>query len=201
MRKVSLEFPEADPWGSPAMHKGHNHQASPPKSNGTSRGASVVSNGVHEPVRTTSTFTTASTEGSNGASHRPSEDTQATPAWGSYDSNINAPFSNSGDSTIGGDGFDGEGGGGGDRPTPTAPTRSFGGGQTVVQRRMYLLVYCRRRKACLCFNITIIKSPVPGGEVRSYGGIATLFGFSIVYKNDILSDSYPCSRLKELEVC
>jgi sorting nexin-8 len=131
MRKNSLEFPEADPWGSPAVHRGHNHQASPPKSNGTMKRSSLTNNGVQEPVRTTSTFTTASTEGSNGTSHRPSEDTQAGPVWGSYDSNINASFSNSGDSTIGGDGFDGEGGGGGDRPTPTAPTRSFGGARTT----------------------------------------------------------------------
>ena len=117
------------------MHKGHNHQAGPPKSNGTSRGASIISNGVHEPIRTTSAFTTASTEGSNGTSHRPSEDTQAGPAWGSYDNNINASFSNSGESTIGGDGFDegsgGGGGGGGDRPTQTPPTRSFGGSRSA----------------------------------------------------------------------
>ena len=130
MRKNSLEFPEADPWGSPAMHRGHNHDASPPKSNGASKS---VSNGVHEPVRTTSTFTTTSTEGSNGTSNRPSQDSQSAPVtgvWGSYDANVNASFSNPGGSTIGGDGFDGEGGDR-DRPAPTAPIRSLGGGRTT----------------------------------------------------------------------
>lgn len=125
-RKSSMEFPEADPWGSPAMHRGHNHEASPPKSNGASR---TASNGVHEPVRTTSTFTTASTAGSNGTSNRPSQDSQSgavSGAWGAYDGNVNASFSNPAGSTIGGEGFDGEGGG--DPPAPTAPTRTFGGG-------------------------------------------------------------------------
>jgi sorting nexin-8 len=92
----------------------------------------MTSNGVHEPVRTTSTFTTASTEGSNGASHRPSEDSQTGTAWGSYDNNANASYSNSGASTIGGDGFGGEGAGGGDGPpAPSAPSRTFGGGRTT----------------------------------------------------------------------
>jgi sorting nexin-8 len=107
------------------MHRGHNHEANPPKSNGA---PGIASNGVHEPVRTTSTFTTASTEGSNG--NGPSQESQSSAvsgAWGAYDANVNASFSYSADSTIGGDGFDGEGGGG-DRPIPTAPTRSFGGG-------------------------------------------------------------------------
>ena len=131
LRKHSMEFPEADPWGSPAMHRGHQHEVSPPKSNGASR---LVSNGVHEPVRTTSNFTTASTEGPNGGSNRPSQDSQQSAvsgAWGAYDGNVNASFSNAADSTIGGEGFDGEGGNGG-RSDPTVPTRSFGGGGRSV---------------------------------------------------------------------
>ena len=115
------------------MHRGHNHQGSSPQSNGTLKGSSITNNVAHEPVRTTSTFTTTSTEGSNGTSNRPSEETQAGPIWGSYDNNINtSSFGNSGDSTIGGEGFDGEGGRGGDQPTPNAPTRSFGGVRTTI---------------------------------------------------------------------
>jgi sorting nexin-8 len=131
MGKGSLEFPEADPWGSPALHRGHNHDSSPPKTNGASR---AISNGVHGPVRTTSSFTTASTEDNNGNSGQPSDSVASPPAagvWGSYDGNSNAPFPNpSGDSTIGGGGFGS--GGGGDRPTPNPPVRSFGGGQVTV---------------------------------------------------------------------
>ena len=110
------------------MHKGHAHEASPPKRNGASN---IASNGFHEPVRTTSNFTTASTEGSNGESARPSQESQpsvASGTWGAYDGNVNASFSNSADSTIGGEGFDGQGGGG-DQPAPAAPTGSFGGGR------------------------------------------------------------------------
>jgi sorting nexin-8 len=128
--KNSMEFPEADPWGSPAMHRGHNHEASPPKSNGAPR---TANNSGHEPVRTTSNFTTASTAGSNGTSNRPSQESRASAvsgAWGPYDGNANASFSNSVDSTLGGEGFDGEGGDG-DRLGPTAPTRTFGAGGTI----------------------------------------------------------------------
>jgi sorting nexin-8 len=128
MRKNSLDFPEVDPWASPALHKGHNHEA-PAAKPIVSR---QVSNGVREPVRTTSTFTTGSTAGSNGTPNQPSTDSSSVPVsgWGSYDSN--ASFGNSGGSGIGGDGFGvGGDGSGEDRPPPTqVPSRSFGGGRT-----------------------------------------------------------------------
>src|ERR1700736_6392446 len=56
IRKDSLEDADADPWGSPVMHKGHNHDSGS-RTNGTSR--SEV-NGISAPVRTTSNFTTTS---------------------------------------------------------------------------------------------------------------------------------------------
>jgi len=128
MSKPSLEFPEVDPWGSPALHKGHNHNSSPPKANG------AVSNGAREPVRTTSTFTTGSTGGSNGTQNRSSGSVSSPPAtgiWGSYEGNSSLSFNNTTETAIGGEGFGGDGGGGGDRPQPTPPTRSFGGGRTT----------------------------------------------------------------------
>jgi sorting nexin-8 len=131
MRKDSLEFPEADPWGSPALHRGHSHEASPPKSNGISR---AVSNGVHEPVRTTSNFTTASTGGSNGTPNPPAADAQSTPAtgvWGAYDGNTDTVFNNAAGSVIGGQGFDSSGGGE-DEPAQNTPSRSFGGGRVTT---------------------------------------------------------------------
>ncbi|TVY57906.1 Sorting nexin mvp1 [Lachnellula cervina] len=127
MQKKSLDFPEADPWASPDMHKGHDHNANPPKTNGISNG---LGNGLHAPSRTTSNFTTTSVEG-NGSSEPPAGDVPSTPAWGAYDGASSAPFSNPGESPIGGDGFGGSGGGGGDRPTSNAPVRSFGGGRVT----------------------------------------------------------------------
>jgi sorting nexin-8 len=131
MRKDSIDFPEADPWGSPAMHKNHAHNSSPPKTNGASNGAG---NGAREPTRTTSNFTTTSVEG-NGTSDQPAGDAPSTPGaggvWGSYDGASSAPFPNPGESTIGGDGFGDSGGDGGDRPTPNVPSRSFGGGRVT----------------------------------------------------------------------
>ncbi len=128
MQKDSLEFPEADPWGSPAMHRGHSHES--PKINGTSR---TIANGVHEPVRTTSNFTTASPEGSNGTSNQPTQDSSSTPAagvWGSYDGNTTSTYNASTNPTIGGDGF-GRDGNDGERPAPNPATRSFGGGRVT----------------------------------------------------------------------
>ncbi|TVY83478.1 Sorting nexin mvp1 [Lachnellula suecica] len=129
MRKDSLDFPEADPWGSPALHKGHAHNASPPKTNGTSNG---TNNKAHGPSRTTSNFTTTS-HGNGNSAEQPVGDTPATPAagvWGAYDGSSSAPFPNPDESSIGGETFGG-GSGGGDGPTSNAPSRSFGGGRVI----------------------------------------------------------------------
>ncbi|EKD19852.1 PX domain-containing protein [Drepanopeziza brunnea f. sp. 'multigermtubi' MB_m1] len=127
MQKGSISFPEADPWGSPDLHRGHNHEGNPQR-NGISR---TVSNGGHEPVRTTSNFTIASTEAPNVTSSQPAEDAISAPVggiWGSYEGNSAASYRDSNATTIGGDGFETPGGGG-DRPAPDPPVRSFGGGR------------------------------------------------------------------------
>ncbi|KAI9764897.1 MAG: Sorting nexin mvp1, partial [Candelina submexicana] len=65
MRRDSLEFPESDPWSSPALHKGHNHSQSTihnesgQKPNGA-LSTRPAANGSSGPPRTTSTFTTQS---------------------------------------------------------------------------------------------------------------------------------------------
>jgi sorting nexin-8 len=133
LRKDSLEFPEADPWGSPALHKGHNHETSP-KPKPIPRASS---NGVYQPVRSTSNFTTASREESTVA---PADSTE-TPAptaggWGSYGSNAGVPasFTSPIVAGVGGGGFgvpDGSGGGGGDGLDPNTPVRAFGGGRVT----------------------------------------------------------------------
>lgn len=132
MRKDSLEDADVDPWGSPAMHKGHNH-ASGSKTNGTS---STEVNGISAPVRTTSDFTTTSIdESSNGNTHnQPAEETPTSTRdlWGSYDGGSSGSFNAPAGSGLGGGGFGGNSGGGGDRPAPTpASSRSFGGGRVT----------------------------------------------------------------------
>jgi sorting nexin-8 len=132
LRKDSLEFPEADPWGSPALHKGHNHESSAqPK---TTSGES--SNGVYQSVRTPSSFTTASRDDSNGA---PADATDASAptgsGWGaSYGSNPGVPASFTSPITagVGGTGFGApDGSGGGDGLGPNTLGRSFGGGRVT----------------------------------------------------------------------
>jgi sorting nexin-8 len=134
LRKNSLEFPEVDPWGSPALHKGHNHENFPnPKT--ISAGST---NGVYQPVRTTSSFTTAPKEDSHGV---PGDSTDASAPtggeWGSYGGNPSVPavFNSPITTAIGGSGFaapggssGGEGGGG---LGPNMPTRSIGGGRVI----------------------------------------------------------------------
>lgn len=130
MRKHPIEFPEADPWGSPALHSGHPHEASLSKSNGISQ---VESNGNHEPVRTTSNFTTASTGGSGGLSNQPPDEAQSTPTtgvWGAYDGSPISGFNNTTGSQIGSEGFDASGGGG-QGPSQNTPSQSFSGGRVT----------------------------------------------------------------------
>ncbi|PBP15828.1 PX domain-containing protein [Diplocarpon rosae] len=127
--KDSIGFPETDPWASPDMHTGHNHEETPQR-NGVSR---IVSNGNHQPVRTTSNFTTASADGSNSVSNPPAEDVSTAPTtgiWGSYDGPPRGSYRASNDSTIVGEGFE-PSDGGGDHPSSSAPNRSFGGGRVT----------------------------------------------------------------------
>lgn len=135
LRKDSLAFPEADPWGSPEVHRGHNHSASPPKTNGVSSDSSF--NGAREPVRTTSNFTTRSNIGSNGHSSQSTDESQSAPTtavWGSYEEPSGSSFTNPPSATIGGGGFgdSGGGGGGGERPIQETPSRPFGGGRVTA---------------------------------------------------------------------
>jgi sorting nexin-8 len=131
MRKDSLDATEADPWRSPALHKGHAHEAGP-KTNGAPRSDT---NSIPEPVRTTSTFTTTSVDGSaNGNNtNQPTQDASAPSGglWGSYDGDSSNSYNAPAGSGLGGDGFGGDSGGDDDRPVPTILGRSFGGGRVT----------------------------------------------------------------------
>ena len=130
MRKESIEDAEADPWGSPALHRGHNHDTTP-NINGTTR--SEI-NGIQTPTRTTSDFTTTSVdESANGNGSTPPTGNNQTPTdlWGSYGAGSSASFNAPVGSGLGGDGFGGDSGRDDDRSAPTVPTRSFGGGRVT----------------------------------------------------------------------
>lgn len=87
MRKQSFGDPEADPWGSPDMHRGHNHSSYtsiPPQTNGSSNAPSTQ--------RTTSDFTTqaASTPSTNQASVQPGS-LGSEGGWGGYNAASRPP--------------------------------------------------------------------------------------------------------------
>jgi sorting nexin-8 len=119
MRKQSFGDPEADPWGSPDMHKGHNHSSYtsvPPHTNGASAPATA---------RTTSQFTTNST--ANSTSNQ--EPVQASSlgsegGWGGYNGVSSQPFATP---DLGEGGFGAAPVGGGSNPPPELG-RSIGRG-------------------------------------------------------------------------
>lgn len=95
-------------------------------------------NGIYQPVRTTSNFTTTSREDSQGASGDPTDASVPTGGgWGSYGSNPSVPaaFNNPITTSIGGGVFAAPGsGGGGDEGGglgPNVPGRSIGGGRVT----------------------------------------------------------------------
>ena len=81
IRKDSLENLDDDPWSSPALHKGHTHivnnEATP---SSISTAAKPIRNGLTEPSRTTSAFTTYSDSPSSTMPSR--EDTREPPLDG-----------------------------------------------------------------------------------------------------------------------
>ncbi|MCJ1319606.1 Sorting nexin mvp1 [Xylographa vitiligo] len=137
IRKDSLEDIDADPWSSPAMHKGHTHIVSndaTPKTNGTTAARPITTSNL-EASRTTSAFTTHSEEpnpssgGISGTTPSGNEDTRPiSGGWGGYD-NANAGFPNGDQPDLGAAGF---GNGGDDSNNPSERVvRSLGGGRTT----------------------------------------------------------------------
>ncbi|KAI4173877.1 MAG: hypothetical protein LQ343_002645 [Gyalolechia ehrenbergii] len=129
LRRDSLENLDADPWGSPALHKGHTHTVSvnneaTPSTNGTT--AARPLGGAAAGNRTTSAFTTHSEVPDSTSSTLANDDASAGQAdgggagWGS--------FGNPGQGGLGG----GFGSSGDDRGSQAnlAGSRSLGGGRT-----------------------------------------------------------------------
>ena len=131
LRRDSLENLDADPWGSPALHKGHTHAVqneSTPSSNAITA-IKPIGNEITGPSRTTSTFTT---RGDNQPSTvmSTSDNTGENPTigsdggWASYVPG--SQFPSTSQSGLGNGGF----GSNGDDQQNRSRGRSLGGGQT-----------------------------------------------------------------------
>lgn len=124
MRKQSFGDPEADPWASPDMHRGHNHSSYTE--------VPAHTNGVNTPAatRTTSQFTTTSQTANSATATEPTSEGPSTlggeGGWGGYNGASGDGFSNAG---LAGGAF-GPPSGGGDGPSnPSGLGRSIGGGR------------------------------------------------------------------------
>ncbi|KAF3037182.1 Sorting nexin mvp1 [Didymella heteroderae] len=87
-RKQSFGDPEADPWGSPDLHKGHNHNSYtsvPSQTNGTT---------PHPTARTTSQFTTQSStdQTTPQAAAPPPSSLPSDGGWGGYNGGSSQPY-------------------------------------------------------------------------------------------------------------
>lgn len=128
LRKDSLENLDEDPWASPALHKNHTHTVNneaTPSSNTTA--AKPLRNGLSEPSRTTSAFTTHSEDPASTSATMASE---APPdssggGWGS-DGPPNSGFAGAGQQGLSGGGFGDEQG----HHSGGSAGRSLGGGRT-----------------------------------------------------------------------
>lgn len=136
LRKDSLDNLEADPWASPALHKGHTHNVQneiTPADASTS--AKPIRNGISEPSRTTSAFTTHADEPDQDPSiskNTPglTQADESGPGWGSYGVSSGG-LAQQGNEGLGSGGFAGGEAGQGRQSGSSAPNRSFGGGRTI----------------------------------------------------------------------
>ena len=107
-RKDSLDSVDADPWASPALHKGHTHavnnEATPSGIETTA--ARPLTNGVSGSARTTSSFTThADGDASTPANEtNPSYQDSSGGGWGTYEHH-NRGFGNAGETGLSSAGF------------------------------------------------------------------------------------------------
>lgn len=124
MRKQSFGDPEADPWGSPDLHRGHSHTSY------TSIPAQTNGMNVPTTTRTTSQFTTNSATTNTNSTTNPEPQRPSSygseGGWGGFNGGAEQGFSNSG---LGGEGFGQSPGGEGGPSTPAGLGRSLGGGR------------------------------------------------------------------------
>ena len=136
LRKDSMENLDSDPWGSPALHKGHTHAVeneATPSTNGVTA-ARPISTGLGGATRTTSTFTTHGDDRSSVQIEDTDQASRSQPdgngaGWGSY-GNTGDGFASGEPTGIGADGYTASRDGQGMHPG-SAIGRSLGGGRTT----------------------------------------------------------------------
>ncbi|KAF2736560.1 sorting nexin mvp1 [Polyplosphaeria fusca] len=124
MRKQSFGDPEADPWGSPDLHRGHGHASYtsiPSQTNGVS---------VPAATRTTSQFTTTSaTESTTGVEPTRQQSSYSSEGgWAGFNGGSGETFANP---VLGGEGFGQPPAGQGGPSNPAGLGRALGGGRVA----------------------------------------------------------------------
>lgn len=136
-RNDSLEFPDSDPWSSPALHKGHNHPEQsnpPPRANGISDGKSLgpqrdlPSRNKNDNGLGSSADHTASPHHS---SHRDQVNHGETEGWNSYPGPTADTYSNQPGSTLDNEGFGQSGSVSGGHDRSSGATRPTGSGRVT----------------------------------------------------------------------
>ena len=136
LRKDSMENLDSDPWGSPALHKGHTHAVeneATPSTNGVTA-ARPISTNLGGTTRTTSTFTTHEDDRSSIQIEDTDQTSRTQPdgngaGWGSY-GNTGDGFTSGEPIGIGAEGFTASRDGHGMHPG-SGIGRSLGGGRTT----------------------------------------------------------------------
>jgi sorting nexin-8 len=189
---------DEDPWGSPALHKGHNHAAPQPAPAPQSiESITPQTNGSFEPAqRTTSNFTTVSVVDSTNGSREPPRESRPTAnsLWYSFDGNSPTSY-NSGlptglDPNAFGGGLGGDDPG---RPPPISQSRALGGGSLLTANGVeenILVTLLPEKEGVFMFqhHNYQVHSPRRGSKVvRRYSDFVWLL--------DCLHKRYPFRRL------
>ncbi|KAI9678721.1 MAG: Sorting nexin mvp1 [Caeruleum heppii] len=131
-RKDSIEYQESDPWASPELHKGHKHAQGPEGGEPNEQPAEAATSRDRDlPTRTTSTFTTTSTNLPE-APPRDNSTTHAPPntgggGWDAYNESGDQTFGATHNTDLSGGDFAGSNHLGTPPPAPEDLGRSLGG--------------------------------------------------------------------------
>ncbi|KAL5115507.1 Sorting nexin mvp1 [Pleosporales sp. CAS-2024a] len=187
MRKQSFGDPEADPWGSPDMHKGHHHApyaAGPAQPNGADAPSAART--------TASQFTTHAASASNSTSHQanvPPGSLGSEAGWGGYNGASSQPFATP---ELGGDGgFAAAPVGGRVRPPPElARSIHRAGGSASASEEVITITAIAEKEGVFLFqhrNYELASSKRTTRVVRRYSDFVWLL--------DCLHKRYPFRQL------
>lgn len=121
-RQSSFEAPDPDPWGSPDLHRGHNHTSAPTNEPALNGFGSVRS-------ATNGWATTIPESQNNAPTNNRIPPSSSGLGWSAYNNTPGAPFGSSGQPDLGG--FGQQGRERGDSNSQNQPTRSIGSGRVT----------------------------------------------------------------------